>query len=482
MKDMNPIKTQAVQDALRQIRELVGEAGWITGEAQAPLLKEWRGRYHGVAAAVICPTSTEEVAAVLRMCHKAGLSVVPQSGNTGLCGGAAPDASGTQILLNLRRMRRIRELDPDNYTMTAEAGCILADLQQAAREASRLFPLSLASEGSCMIGGNLATNAGGTNVLRYGNARDLTLGVEVVLADGRIWNGLSSLRKDNSGFDLRDLFVGSEGTLGIITAAVLKLFPTPRQTATALLAMDSAEQAVMLLGRLREASGDTLTGCELMSCNSFRMAVEHVAGCTDPFDAPHCWYMLVEASTAEAGNHLREHLETALGDAHGTDLLSDAVLAESLQQAAALWKIRESIPEAQVHAGASIKHDISVPVSRIPDFLRVTTPRIEAAVPGVRVCAFGHVGDGNLHYNLSQPLDAEPKAFMAREADCNRIVYERVLGMGGSIAAEHGVGQRRVEELEQYKSPVELALMRQVKQALDPTGILNPGKVIRIGS
>lgn len=479
MKDSNTVQTQAMRDALRQIHSIVGEAGWVTGEAQAPFLKEWRGRYHGVAAAVVCPSSTDEVSAVLQLCHEANISVVPQSGNTGLCGGAAPDTTGSQLLLSLRRMRNIRELAPDNYTMTVEAGCILTDLQQAAREAGRLFPLSLASEGSCMIGGNLATNAGGTNVLRYGNARDLTLGLEVVLADGRIWNGLTALRKDNSSFDLRDLFVGSEGTLGIITAAVLKLFPLPRQTATALLAMNSVTQAVNLLGRLREASGDTLTSCELMSHISYRMAVDHVPGCADPFDLAHAWYLLVEASTAEPGNHLREHLETALGEALEAELLNDAVLADSLAQTAELWKIRESIPDGQVRAGASIKHDISVPVSRIPDFLREATPLTEALTPGVRICAFGHVGDGNLHYNLSQPPDMEPQAFMAREADCNRIVYKLVLDMGGSIAAEHGVGRLKVEELERHKSPVELNLMRQIKLALDPKGILNPGKVLR---
>ncbi|MEX0729579.1 MAG: FAD-binding oxidoreductase [Aquisalimonadaceae bacterium] len=479
MKDTNPSQTQASHDALHQIHKVVGDAGWITGDAQAPFLQEWRGRYHGAAAAVVCPASTEEVAAVLRICNDAGINVVPQSGNTGLCGGAAPDASGTQLLLSLRRLRRIRELDTANFTMTVEAGCILAELQRAAREADRLFPLSLAAEGSCMIGGNLATNAGGTNVLRYGNARDLTLGLEVVLADGRVWNGLSGLRKDNSRYDLRDLFVGSEGTLGIITAAVLKLFPLPRQTATALLAMDTAEQTLQLLGLLREASGDMLTGCELMSRNSFMMAVDHVPGCADPFDEPHPWYLLVEVSTPAKGEDLRENLETALGEALERELLRDAVLADSLDRAAALWKIRESIPEGQVRAGAGIKHDVSVPVARVPDFLREATPRIEAAVPGARVCAFGHVGDGNLHYNLSQPVDMEPKTFMAREADCNRIVYDLVHGMGGSIAAEHGVGQLKVEDLEHYKDPLELELMRRVKQALDPKAILNPGKIIR---
>jgi len=472
-------RTQALRDVLPQIHNVVGDAGWIQGGDQAPFLKEWRGRFHGRAAAVVCPADTEQVAAVVRLCFAAGVAVVTQSGNTGLCGGAAPDESGSQVLLSLKRLRRIRELDADNFTMTVEAGCILADVQQAALDAGRLFPLSLAAEGSCMIGGNLGTNAGGTNVLRYGNARDLTLGLEVVLADGRIWNGLTGLRKDNSRYDLRNLFVGSEGTLGIITAAVLKLFPVPRQTATALLAMDSPEQAVALLGRLREASGDTLSGCELMSRMSYTMATEHIPGCADPLEQPHPWYLLVEVSSAEAGGHLRESLEAALGQALEDGLLRDAVMAGSLEQAAALWRIRESIPAGQTRSGASIKHDVSVPVSRIPDLLRQATPRLEALVPGVRVCPFGHVGDGNLHFNLSQPLNAGAEDFMAREPDCNRIIHELVDGMGGSIAAEHGVGQLKVEQLERYKSPVELELMRRVKNALDPTGILNPGKVVR---
>lgn len=476
---MSAQATRAARAALERIHGIVGDGGWITGPDQASYLREWRNRYHGQAAAVVCPASTEEVAAVLRVCSEAGIAVVPQGGNTGLCGGAAPDASGHQLLLSLRRMNRIRELDSENHTLTAEAGCILARVQAAAGEADLLFPLSLAAEGSCTIGGNLATNAGGTNVLRYGNARDLTLGLEVVLADGRVWDGLRGLRKDNSGYDLRNLFIGSEGTLGIITTAVFKLYPAPRQTTTALLAMDTTEQAVRLLRHLREASGDTLSGCELMSRTSLEMAVNHVSGCREPFDETYPWYLLVEATSSGAGASLRQQLEDALGAALEKDWLRDAVLADSLEQAEALWRLRESIPEGQVRFGASIKHDIAVPVSRIPDFLARATPALEALIPGVRVCPFGHVGDGNLHFNLSQPPDADGRAFLERQAECNRLVFDLVDSLGGSVAAEHGVGQLRLNDLDRYKSPVELDLMRTIKDALDPRGVLNPGKVVK---
>lgn len=471
--------TDAVDTALARVRAIVGEAGWLAGDTRAPLLREWRGLYRSVPVAVVAPASTAEVAQVLALCSEAGIAVVPQSGNTGLCGGAACDTSGTQLLLSLRRMRRVREIDTANETMTAEAGCILTDLQRAAEDVDRLFPLSLAAEGSCMLGGNLATNAGGTNVLRYGNARDLCLGLEVVLADGRIWNGLSGLRKDNSRYDLKDLFIGAEGTLGVITAAVLRLFPRPRQTQTALVALDSPAAAVALLPALRECSGDTLTGCELMSRTSLATAIDHVDGCRDPFETIYPWYLLVELSTPRPGDELRASLENALGDALESGRALDAVVAESVQQGRALWHLRESIPEGQRHDGASIKHDISVAVSRLPAFLEQATARIEAAIPDVRVCPFGHLGDGNIHFNLSQPRDADPGAFLARWEECNRIVHDVVAAMGGSIAAEHGVGQLKVEELERLKDPVELELMRSIKTALDPRGIMNPGKVLR---
>ncbi|MFV8834390.1 FAD-binding oxidoreductase [Aquisalimonas sp.] len=471
--------THSTQEALERIRATVGTAGWIDGDAREPYLREWRGLYKGRAAAVVAPASTREVSAVMALCHQAGIGVVPQSGNTGLCGGAAPDASGTQIILSLRRMRHIRDMDAANDTLTAEAGCILADLQRIAADADRLFPLSLAAEGSCMLGGNLGTNAGGTNVLRYGNARDLCLGLEVVLADGRIWNGLSGLRKDNSRYDLKDLFIGSEGTLGIITAAVLRLYPRPRQVQTALLALPSSEAAVELLPALREAGGDTLTACELMSRTSLAMALTHMPGCRDPFDAAHPWYLLVELSTPQFGDALRDALQACLEREMEQGRVVDGVIAESLDQAHALWRLRESIPEGQTREGASIKHDVSVAVSRVPAFLAQATAQIEAAIPGIRVCPFGHIGDGNIHFNLSQPEGADPDAFPAQWNDCNRIVHDVVAAMGGSIAAEHGVGQLKVAELERLKDPVELDLMRQIKAALDPTGIMNPGKVVR---
>ncbi|MCC5860087.1 MAG: FAD-binding oxidoreductase [Ectothiorhodospiraceae bacterium] len=468
-----------MNDPFIALEKAVGEAGWITGDDQAPFLREWRNQYHGKAAAVVCPANTAEVATVMRICHEHGIAVVPQSGNTGLCGGAAPDASGSQIILSLRRMRRIREIDAANFTMTVEAGCVLADIQQAASQVHRLFPLSLAAEGSCMIGGNLATNAGGTNVLRYGNARDLALGLEVVLADGRIWNGLTGLRKDNSRYDLRDLFIGSEGTLGIITAAVLKLFPLPRQTATALLACENPEQAIRLLGQLREASGDSLTGCELMNRESLRMATEHIPGCSDPFGVTYPWYLLVELSSAQPGHLLRSILEQVLESALEEGALPDGVLAESTEQARRLWRLRESIPEGQVKAGASIKHDVSVPVSKVPAFLHEATALMEAEIQGVRVCAFGHVGDGNIHFNLSVPEGGDGQRFMAHREACNRLVHDLVNTMGGSFAAEHGIGQLKVAELERYRDAVELELMRSIKRAMDPAGILNPGKILR---
>ncbi len=470
--------TEAQNDALEKIREIVGDNGWITGKDQAPFLREWRGHFHGIAAAVVCPADTEEVSAVTRICNQATIGVVPQGGNTGLCGGAAPDDSGTQVLLGLRRMNRIRNLDAANYTLTAEAGCVLKNLQHAAASADRLFPLSLAAEGSCMIGGNLATNAGGTNVLRYGNTRDLTLGLEVVLADGRIWHGLSGLRKDNSGYDLKNLFIGSEGTLGVITAATLKLHPKPRQAATALAALPTAEAAIDLLGHLRDSTGDALTGCELMSGVSLSMAVDHIDSCADPFHREHPWYLLVEASSAQSGAHLRDALESSLEEALHIGLVRDAVIAESLQQANALWRIRESIPAGQARHGASIKHDISVPVSRISEFLARATPRLEKEIPGIRICPFGHVGDGNLHYNLSQPAGMAADTFMELMPKCNRIVHDLVHELGGSIAAEHGIGQLKVNEMLRYRDPVESELMRDIKRTLDPKGIMNPGKVI----
>ncbi len=464
---------------LEDIRRLVGDAGWIDDAARmAPYLDEMRGLFRGRAAAVVCPADTAEVSRVLAVCNAARLGVVPQGGNTGLCGGAAPDAHGDQIVLSLRRMNRIRSIDAVNFTLTAEAGCILADVQAAAAAAGCLFPLSLAAEGSCQIGGNLATNAGGTNALRYGVARELTLGLEVVLADGAVWNGLSALKKDNTGYDLRDLFVGSEGTLGIITAAVLRLFPQPGDVQTAIVALRTPEDAVRLLRQLQAASDSRVTACELMSAFSVSLAVRHVPGCRDPFAQPAPWYLLVELAGGHSDGALRGLFESALESALDAGTISDAAIASSRAQAQAFWRLRESIPEAQKHEGGSIKHDVSVAVAQVPAFLAQATRAVEAALPGARVCAFGHLGDGNIHFNVSQPVDADRAGFLAQWERCNRVVHDLVDGLQGSISAEHGIGQLKRDELARYKSPVALRLMREIKRALDPHHILNPGKVL----
>lgn len=464
--------------ALSRIRELVGPRGWIEAHHDlAPLLEESRGRYRGVARAAVLPADTATLAAVVEICQQAGIPLVPQGGNTGHCGGASPDDERA-LILGLSRMNRVRELDPVNYTMTVEAGCVLADIQRAARDANRLFPLSLGAEGSCQIGGNLATNAGGINVLRYGNARDLTLGLEVVLADGRVWDGLNALRKNNTGYDLRDLFVGSEGTLGIISAAVLKLFPLPADTQTAMVAVGSPIQATRLLARARETAADLLTSFELLSRQSLAMTVRHIAGCRDPFPEPHPWYVLMVLSGGHQPGALRGTMEHLLADALDGDLVTDAVLAQTEAQAQDFWRIREHIPEAQKHEGASIKHDVSVPVARVADFLRRADQIVDELIPGIRPCAFGHLGDGNVHYNLSQPPDMDRQAFLDEAGRCNGAVHDLVAELRGSFSAEHGIGKLKLGEMLQYKSAVELELMRKIKAAFDPTGILNPGKVL----
>jgi D-lactate dehydrogenase (cytochrome) len=396
-----------------------------------------------------------------------------------LSGAATPDASGVQIVLNLSRMNKVRSLDARNNTMTAEAGCVLAGLQETARESRRLFPLSLAAEGSCEIGGNLSTNAGGTAVLRYGNTRELVLGLEAVLPSGQVWDGLRGLRKDNTGYDLKQLFIGAEGTLGVITAAVLKLFPLPRSHATAVAAVQSPEKALALLDRARDACGERLTGFELFSDFCLSLVLKHFEGAAAPFPGGFAYYVLLELSDTQPGEGAKALVESVLEDALGEGLILDAVVAQSEAQSRAFWALRENISEAQAQEGPNIKHDVSLPISRIAEFAAAADAELARAFPGVRVVVFGHLGDGNLHYNVTAPAGTPAGAFVDRELRAvNRIVHDGVARLGGSISAEHGVGQLRREEIRRYKSAVELDLMRAVKRALDPLGIMNPGKVL----
>jgi FAD/FMN-containing dehydrogenase len=466
-------------DLSDRLREVVGDAGLVTDPGQmGGYLTDWRNAYRGRAAAVVRPGSTEEVAAVVRLCRDAGVAVVPQGGNTGLCGGSVPDSSGRQVVLSSTRMRRIRAVDPVNSTITVEAGVVLRSVQEAAAAVGRLFPLSLGAEGSCTIGGNLATNAGGTGVLRYGMMRDLTLGLEVVLPDGRIWDGLRGLRKDNTGYDLKQLFIGAEGTLGIVTAAVLALFPAVRSRATAWVAVPSPRAAVDLLGVVRELCGDRLTGFEVMSRQSLDLVLRHQAGARDLFDAVHPWYALVELSDTLPDAGLDGLLETALAEAFDRDVAADAVVASGSAQVAALWATREGISEAQDREGPSLKHDVTVPISSIAEFVEHTDRSLQAALPGVRSVTYGHIGDGNLHYNLSKPPGSEDDDFRARADQLARVVYESTSRFEGSISAEHGLGQAKRDLIADYKSSHELELMRGIKDLFDPAGLMNPGKVL----
>ena len=466
-------------DALDQIKAAVGTKGWIEDAAEVqPWLEDWRGHYVGACALMVRPETTEQVAKVIEICNAHGIAVVPQGGNTGLCGAAIPNANGREILLNLGRMKTIRDVDPLNYTITVEAGCILADIQAAASEADRLFPLSLAAEGSCTIGGNLSTNAGGVNVVRYGNTRDLVLGLEVVLPSGEIWNGLRRLRKDNTGYDLKQLFVGAEGTLGVITAAVLKLFPKPKDVHTCFAAVRDLDAVIELLARAREASGDAVTSFEMIPRRPVDYVLEHMPDVVDPLQEKYDLYTLIEFSGARANGGMGANMESMLEAAFEEGLVLDAAVAQSDSQRAEIWKIRESIPEAQVRVGASIKHDISVPVSKIPDFVRQAVEAVSAVIPGVRPCPFGHVGDGNLHFNFSCPDGADQKDFLGRWAEVNRIVHDIVTEMGGSISAEHGIGQLKREEFHHYTPELDISMMRRIKSAIDPNGIMNPGKIL----
>ena len=463
---------------LDALRERLGDAGLRVGGDLAAYENDWRKRYPGRALAVARPASTEEVAAVMRLCQQHRVAVVPQGGNTGLVGGSTPDDSGRQLVLSLQRMKRVRDIDAANASLTAEAGCVLAEVQAAASAAGLLFPLSLAAEGSCTLGGNLATNAGGTQVLRYGNARELCLGLEVVTAAGDIWQGLSGLRKDNTGYDLRDLFIGSEGTLGIITAATMKLYPQPRERLTALAACSTLDEAVALLGLARERAGDALTGFEIMSHAALALVARELPQLTQPLGAA-AWTVLLELSDAESAEHARGVFEGLLTSAVERGCVQDAAIAQNLQQARAFWHLRESIPLAQAQAGLNIKHDISLPVSAIPAFVAEMDAALERHMPGIAVINFGHLGDGNLHYNVQAPHGVAPAAFLAaHEPAINALVYDAVQRRGGSISAEHGIGRLKREELGARKDPTALALMRSIKRALDPLDLLNPGRVV----
>ncbi len=476
---MTDRRTSVSEETLDRIKAAVGPKGWLADPADlAPFLEERRGLYRGNTPVVVRPASTEEVAAVVRICAETGTAIVPQGGNTGLVGGSVPDAGGGEILLNLSRMNRVRQVDPANDTITVEAGCVLANVQAAAADVDRLFPLSLGAEGSCQIGGNLSTNAGGTAVLRYGNMRELTLGLEVVLPNGDIWDGLRGLRKDNTGYDLKQIFVGAEGTLGIITAAVLRLYPRPREVVTALAAMRDPAAAVALFGRARAAVGEAVTACELMPRVGIDMALRHVPDTVDPLAGRLDHYLLVELSSARDGTALRDGLEALLAGAMETGEVLDATIAATEAQARGLWRLREAIPEALRSEGGSIKHDVAVPVSRVAEFLDEATARVTAALPGVRPVAFGHIGDGNIHFNLSEPEGADSAVFLGEWERMNRIVHGVVMQMGGSFSAEHGIGRLKRDELQRYKSEVEVGLMRKLKTALDPDGLMNPEKIL----
>jgi FAD/FMN-containing dehydrogenase len=451
----------------------------ITEPAEmAPFLTDWRKQWRGGARAVVQPDTARDVAAVVRWCAANGAPVVPQGGNTGLSGGSVPTGRDDGIVLSLARLNRVRGVDPLNNTLTVEAGCVLQKVQEAAAEAGRLFPLSLASEGSCTIGGNLSTNAGGTGVLRYGNARELCLGLEVVTAQGELWDGMRSLRKDNTGYDLRDLFIGAEGTLGVITAAVLKLYPAPAARATAFVAVPDPHAALRLFNRARARLGMGLTAFELVSQACLDLVLAHVPDTRSPVETASPWYLLVEVSELADAVRANDQLEAVLGEALEAGEATDAALAASVGQARAMWRLRESISDAQAAEGPNIKHDVAVPISSIADFIDEALAALQARFPAVRPVVFGHLGDGNLHFNVSPPKGEDHEVFKARQGDVNGVVHGLVARRHGSISAEHGLGVLRRDESAALKSPVELALMRAVKQALDPAGLMNPGKVL----
>jgi FAD/FMN-containing dehydrogenase len=468
-------------DLLDRFAAIVGEKHAVQDPAEiAPHLVENRGLYHGASPMLLKPGSVEEVSAILKLASETGTAIVPQTGNTGLVGGQTPREGGSDIILSLERMNRVRDIDPVGNTMIVDGGCILADVHKAAAEHGRMFPLSLGSEGSCRIAGNLSTNAGGTAVLAYGNMRQLCLGLEVVLPTGEIWNGLRRLKKDNTGYDLRDLFIGAEGTLGVITGAVLKLFPQPLGHQVAFAGLQSVDDALTLFKNASSLCGPALTGFELMPRIGVEFTTRHIPDVRDPLETAHPWYVLIDISTSDSAETAERMMTALLEQSYGDGLIQDATIASSEAQQKAIWHMRESMSDAQKPEGGSIKHDVSVPVAQIPQFMAEAEKAVVAAMPGARVCAFGHMGDGNIHYNISQPVGADKAEFIGRWREINKIVHGLVLQHGGSISAEHGIGQLKRDELATIRSDIEMDLMRRIKTAFDPAGIMNPGKVLKV--
>jgi FAD/FMN-containing dehydrogenase len=466
---------------LDRFAAIVGERHALSDAAAlAPHLVENRGLYHGSSPLLLRPGSVEEVSAILKLASETGTAIVPQTGNTGLVGGQTPREGGSDVIVSLERMNRIRDVDPVANVMVVDGGCILADVQKAAEEHGRMFPLSLGSEGSCRIAGNLSTNAGGTAVLAYGNMRQLCLGLEVVLPTGEIWDGLRRLKKDNTGYDLRDLFIGAEGTLGIITGAVLKLYPQPLGHQVAFAGIKSVEDALTLFKDASSLCGTALTGFELMPRIGVEFTARNIPGVRDPLETAHPWYVLIDISTSDSADTAERMMSSLLERGFEAGLVQDATIASSEAQQKALWHMRESMSDAQKPEGGSIKHDVSVPVSQIPEFMNEAEKAVLAAMPGARICAFGHMGDGNIHYNISQPVGADKAAFIGRWREMNRIVHGLVLKHHGSISAEHGIGQLKRDELASIRSDIEMELMRRIKRSFDPAGIMNPGKVLSV--
>ncbi|PVB62997.1 FAD-binding oxidoreductase [Labrenzia sp. 011] len=459
--------------------EMIGAAHVLTNpDDQAPFLTEWRDLYQGVTPMVLRPGSAQEVSAVMTYAHEQGLKIVPQGGNTGLVGGQIPQETGDEIVLSLSRLNKIRSVDPAGFTITVEAGVVLETLQNEAEKVDRLFPLSLGSQGSCQIGGNISTNAGGTAVLSYGNTRDLVLGLEVVLPTGEIWNGLRTLRKDNTGYDLKQLFIGGEGTLGIITAAALKLFPKPKKLEAAFIGLPNPQAALKLFSLAKGQAGPVLTGFEIMPRIGIEFCLRHLEGSRDPLEGTHPWYILMELSSASDAFPVRDLMESILGEAFEAGLVEDAAFAQNLSQVQDFWHIRHGMSEVQKPEGGSIKHDVSVPVAVIPDFLDKAMAAVEELVPGCRPVPFGHMGDGNIHFNVSQPVGADKDDYIAGWDAMNAVVHGIVLDFGGSISAEHGIGRLKRNLLAEVKPEIELDLMRRIKSALDPKNLLSPGRVV----